>query len=135
VDATTTKTLRALAVSVGCAAIAWGIGGLFHWTLLQALTMAASLGLLAHWVLCVRTGDGSGSLAIPAVGVAAIVALVVLAWAAFLLNPNGGLVGMQAIGAGPAVRMPRFLSMIVALLPAAPYAAYAVIALIPDREA
>jgi len=134
VNVATTKTLRALAVLTGSAAVAWGTGCLFHWTLLQALTMAASLGLLAYWVLSVRTGDASGPLAKPAAGVAVIVALVALTWAAFILNPTGGFTGTPAIDSHP-VQMPRFLSMIVALLPAAPYAAYVVVAFIPSREA
>jgi len=134
VNVATTKTLRALAVLIGSAAVAWGTGGLFHWTLLQALTMAASLGLLAYWVSRARTGDGSGPLAMPAVGVGVIVALVALAWAAFFLDPTGGLTGTRSI-ATRHVQMPRFLSMIVALLPAAPYAAYVIVALIPGREA
>lgn len=129
------KTAQALAVLIGCGGVACGVGSAFHWTLPQAFTMAASLALVACWALRLRAGDGSGLLARPAVGVAAILALLVLAWAAFVLNPTGGLPWMPPIGHPLHVRMPRFLSMIVALLPAAPYAAYVLVALIPHREA
>ena len=132
-DATVAKTARSLAALIGCAAVACGVGSAFHWALPQALTMAASLALLAYWVLRLRTGDGSGLLARPAVGIAVLIALLVLAWAAFVRDPTGGLTGTPAIGS-PRVRMPRFLSMIVALLPAVPYAAYTVVALFPRRD-
>jgi hypothetical protein len=132
-NATARKTARWLAVLIGCAVVACGVGSAFAWTLTQALTMAVSLGLLAYWTLRLRSGDDAGILGRPVVGLAVIVGLVLLAWAAFIFHPTGGLTGTPVIGQ-PYVRMPRFLSMIVALLPAAPCAAHVFVALVPRRE-
>ena len=133
-NATTGKTARSFAVLIGCAAVACAVGSAFAWTLPQALTMAVSTALLTYWAFHLRVGDDAGILARPAVGLAVIVALVLLAWAAFVRNPTGGLLGMRSLEDHGPDHMPRFLSMIVALLPAAPYAAYVVVALTPRRE-
>ena len=130
--------LRSLVVAAVAAAAGLIIGRALYWTVFQAITLACSLGLFAYWLRRFRAGDDGGILENPRAGAAVLIALSFFAWAAFFTDLAvhlrlGRAVGSHWLFGG--FEVPRFLSMGLALLPAAPYAAYVLVALIPSREA
>ena len=130
--------LRSLLVAAAVAVIGMLVGYALCWTVLQALVLACSLGLFLYWLLRLRIGMDEGVLGVRNIGLATLAALIVSAWAAFFTDLAEYLrMGEPAGSHGLLhnVQVPRFLSMGLALFPAAPYAAYVIAALIPSRDA
>ncbi len=128
---------RSLVVAAIAGAVALIVGYALCWTVFQALALACSLGLFAYWLRRLRVGEDEGVLGTRHVSIAVLVALVLYTWAAFYTDLAVHFrMGSAVRSLGPLgeLEMPRFLSMGLTLLPAAPYAAYAIIALIPDRQ-
>jgi len=130
--------VRSLLAAAAVAVIGMIVGFALCWTVLQALVLACSLGLFLYWLLRLRVGMDEGVLGSRNVGLVIVAALFLFARAAFFTDLSEYLRMGQPAGSHGLlhnVEVPRFLSMGLALLPAAPYAAYVVIALIPSREA
>lgn len=99
-----------------------------QWNLLQAGVLAFSLVLFAHWVLAECDQEVFSWLSSPVVGVGAL-ALLVFAWWLFFLASGGAWPLEFEWGETDE----RFVSNVLALLPAVPYAAWTALSLIVGR--